>query len=492
MGRWSSRFRRLVVSILVAAAVAAWWSEARAADREEVEDLVRRLGRTRWTDDNAVELLADPRRAWEARLDLLESATNHLFITTFSWYEDDYGTRFRERLAEVIRERSRSNPDFTVHCLADAMAMGMFNDSFEELEKTGADVRSFNRASWGVSSLYGLRMHDKIVVADGRQAIVGGRNYADIYYDPLHWWLDFGVLVEGPAVWDLQMIFLKAWAVATDLARAHHFAWPVETIHRRIRALWSTGRFPDGTSPLEPYVDERFFPAIETPAGDLRVAVLYDNPVLWRRAPTMDLLAELVRGAESEIDLMTPFPNFPDDLAAALADAAARGVRVRLIVNHRSAAIRGGLIQLSTYPALIELVSAGAEVWAWKGSPELFAEVVRSECVPAIMPPVALHGKIVRIDGELAIVHSSNFSIRSTYYNTEAGVAVLDGEFNRQVRELLDGLLDLENFDLRCTNGDRQVTVDRVVERLGDGDVAVMRDELGPWRYMVDGISMLW
>jgi phosphatidylserine/phosphatidylglycerophosphate/cardiolipin synthase-like enzyme len=492
MGCRSVRRIRLLSLVALTMALASSQPRVEASDRAEVEKLVVKLGRTRWTNDNSLELLADPRRAWEARLDLLESARSHLFLTTFSWHEDEYGTRFRQRLADVVRERSSSNPDFQVHCVADAVAVGTFNRSFDELRKIGADVRSFNRASWGMSSMFGVRMHDKIVVADGRQAIVGGRNYADIYYDPLHWWLDFGVLVEGPAVWDLQMIFLKTWSVTVDLGQAHHFSWPMEAIHRRIRTLWSTGRFPDGTSPLDGYLNDRFFPEYESPPGESQVAVLYDNPILWRRAPTMDLLVALVRGAESEIDLMTPFPNFPDDLTEALTGAAERGVRVRIIVNHRTAAIRGGLIQLSTYPSLMRLVEAGVDVWAWKANPELLDEVSKSECFPMIIPPVALHGKIVRIDNDLTIVHSSNFNIRSTYYNSEAGIAVLDGEFNGQVRDLLDGLLTLRDFDVRCTNGDRQVMVDRLVEHLDDADVGTMRDELGAWRRVADGFSMLW
>ena len=40
------------------------------------------------------------------------------------------------------------------------------------------------------------------------------------------------------------------------------------------------------------------------------------------------------------------------------------------------------------------------------------------------LPPIALHGKLARIDDDLTIVHSSNFNIRSTHYNTEAGLAV--------------------------------------------------------------------
>jgi phosphatidylserine/phosphatidylglycerophosphate/cardiolipin synthase-like enzyme len=240
------------------------------------------------------------------------------------------------------------------------------------------------------------------------------------------------------------------------------------------------------------HLNERFFPAYEAPPGDVQVAVLYDNSMVWDRAPTAALLVELVEAAETEIDIMTPFPNFESVLTDALIEALERGVRVRIFTNDREAAIRGGWIRLAAFPTLIELVEAGAEVLAWKANPKLLSRVAEAECAPAIMPPVALHGKVVRVDDELTIVHSSNFNIRSIFYNTEAGVAVLDHDFNRQMEELLDGLVTLTNFEIPCTNSDRQVVVDQLVKRLGSDDVTAMRSQLGGQQRFLDGMSMLW
>jgi phosphatidylserine/phosphatidylglycerophosphate/cardiolipin synthase-like enzyme len=484
-----------IVSLLVAtgALMGGWPAlSAGSAREDELADVVARFGKTRWTSNNRIELLADPRRAWEARLDLLESAESHLFLSTFSWYNDDYGNRFRRALADVVRLRSREGGDFQLRCLADATAVGLFNRSFDELRENGADVRSFNRSTWGMSAIYDGRMHDKILVADGRRAIVGGRNYSDIYYDPMNWWLDFGVLIEGSAVWDLQMIFLKSWEVSNDLGWAQHFGLSVEAVRSRIRSLWATGRFPGGRSPLEQYFNERYFPDILEPPGDTRVAVLYDNSIVWDRAPTSVMLVNLVNIATSEIDLMTPFPNLDNELTEALIGAIRRGVRVRLVVNDRSAALRGGPILQSSYPTLIRLVDEGAEIYGWKANPKLLADVTATACAPRIMPPVALHGKVVRIDDALTIVHSSNFNIRSTYYNTEAGVAVLDRGFNRRLENLIDGLITLSDFELRCTNGNRQVVVDALVNRLDKDDVEAMRLELGGRQRFLDGMSLLW
>jgi len=450
--------------VLLAGAV----TSAETEEGNTLAEVVVDAGRTRWTSNNRVELLADPRRAWEARLDLLEAARNHIFISTYSWHENTYGTRFRNELARVVSSRKSVNEDFTVRCLADATGMKMFSRAFNDLRKTGAVVRSYNRQSWGMAPVFDGRMHDKLMITDGRKAIVGGRNYSDIYFDPQRWWLDFGVLVEGSAVWELQMIFLKSWAVSEDLLGAQHFGWSMEDIRRRIRSLWSTGRFPDGESPLEEYLNEGFFPDYESPPGETKVAVLYDNSMVWHRAPTAAMLVELVEAAETEIDIMTPFPNFEEVLTRALADAVKRGVHVRLITNDREAAIRGGWIRLAAFPTLIELAESGVEIWAWKANPKLLAEVAETGCAPAIMPPIALHGKVVRIDDELTIVHSSNFNIRSTYYNTEAGLVVLDHGLNREVRALLDRLISLHDLRISCQDGLAGITVENVVYQLTD------------------------
>lgn len=480
------------VFVLVLGAFSGLASPAGAGEDTDLAELVVRLGKTRWTENNRVELLADPRRAWEARLDLLESAESHIFISTYSWHENEYGTRFRDALAEVVSARREESDDFIARCLADATGVKMFSRAFNEVRTGGAVVKSYNRGAWGMSPMYDGRMHDKLLITDGNQAIVGGRNYSDIYFDPQHWWLDFGVLVKGAAVWDLQMIWLKAWSVAMDLSGARHFAWSMEKIQRRIRTLWVSGRFPGGKSPLEEYLNERFFPEYEVRPGDTRVAVLYDNSMVWDRAPTAALLVGLVEAAESEVDIMTPFPNFETVLTDALIEALSRGVRVRIITNDRGAAIRSGAIRLAAFPTVIRLVEEGAEVWAWKANPDLLDEVAKTECAPTIMPPVALHGKAVRIDDELTIIHSSNFNIRSTYYNTEAGLAVMNRGFNRRLERLLDGLLNLHSFNLSCTNGNRQIVVDQLVELLGPDDVKAMRGELGSKQRFLDGMSMLW
>jgi len=455
-------------------------------------DLVVDIGHTRWTDTNSVRLLADPIEAWQARLELVEQAQHHIHLTTFSWHKDHYGDLFRKRLVEIILERKKTNPDFKVYCLLDATARGMFDFSFGRLEKAGAVVRSFNPNLWGIGPMYDVRMHDKMLIVDGKRAIVGGRNISNEYYEVKNWWLDFGVLLEGDAVWDLQMVFLKSWAMSSYLPKLFRFPMPPDMLRNRSRSLLTTGRLPSGKSPLTPFLTSEYFPPVADPPGNTRVAVLYDNPVVQHTAATTQLLTELVRGASRQIDVMTPFPNFPADLTEAIISAADRGVEVRLFVNGEEAALRRGPFMWAGLPTVIELLETDIEIWAWQGNGELLRLLEETGCTPEIYPPVALHGKLVRIDDDVTIVHSSNFNIRSTYYNTEAGVVVRDVSFNVEVKELLDGLISLRDLKLECGDGLDPVAVERVVGRLGPEDVPRLREILGKKQPFVDSWGVLW
>ncbi len=488
MSGWR-RFLRIAVWVALLAAAGGW---AHAGDTESIEDLVCRVGRTRWTFNNSVELVVDPRAAWQARLDLVESARHHVLISTFAWHNDTYGREFREYLKTVVSRRKTEGTEVSVRVLGDATAFGLFSTSFDGLEREGAQVRGFNRSSWGLTAMYDVRMHDKVVIADGQRALVGGRNYADLYYDPLRWWLDLGVSLEGPAVDDLQMNFLKSWETTEFNRKAGRFLLPQEMLVKVIRTFWLTGRYPNGRSPLREFMTTAYFPQWSETAGEVPVAVLYDNPLVRRRAATTDLVIALAGRAVDRIDLMTPFPNMPPDLTAALVAASARGVKVRVVVNGDEAAIRGGPFLSASYPTLIQLIEGGVEVWAWRANGDLLDAVEASGCIPQLLPPIALHGKMVRVDDDLSIVHSSNFNIRSTYYNTEEGVVVLDREFNRVLGDLVDQLIEKRDAFLECQEGQKPPSLPPIMDLLTADDLPELRKELGHKQRILDAWSVVW
>jgi putative cardiolipin synthase len=482
-------FQRVVASTLL---LFAGSGMVQAGDEESLQELVTRVGRARWTFDNSIELLADPRDAWQARVDLAEGARHHVFISTFSWHNDTSGKEFRDILTGSLKQRKGEAIDLDLRVLVDASALFAFTRMFASLEKTGARVRGFNRSTWGLTALYDGRMHDKLFIADGRKAILSGRNFSDDYYDLDNWWFDLGVQVEGSVVDDLQMIFLKSWEFTEFNRAAGRFLLPQEMLLHELQVFWRTGRFPNGNSPIEKFVNEEYFPGRTEAPGSVPVAVLYDNPFMRRRAATTDLLVALAGRAQDRIDLMTPFPNFDPPLTDALVSALERGVKIRLFTNGREAAIRSGPFLLAGYPTVIRLIEAGAEVWAWHGISRLLHEIEDADCRPELMPPSALHGKMMLVDDELSIVHSSNFNIRSTYYNTEAGLAIYDRRFNQKLTDLLEDLIDFHDVEMDCGNGNGSPSIPELVSLLGKEDISEMQEELGGKQGFLDAWGVTW
>jgi phosphatidylserine/phosphatidylglycerophosphate/cardiolipin synthase-like enzyme len=96
------------------------------------------------------------------------------------------------------------------------------------------------------------------------------------------------------------------------------------------------------------------------------------------------------------------------------------------------------------------------------------------------------------VDDELSIIHSSNFNIRSTYYNTEAGVAVLDRGLNRELTQLLDDLTEFHDVEMDCGNGNGSPEIPELLSLLGPDDLPLMREQLGGKQGFLDAWSVAW
>jgi phosphatidylserine/phosphatidylglycerophosphate/cardiolipin synthase-like enzyme len=96
------------------------------------------------------------------------------------------------------------------------------------------------------------------------------------------------------------------------------------------------------------------------------------------------------------------------------------------------------------------------------------------------------------LDDELSIIHSSNFNIRSTYYNTEAGVAVLDRGLNQDLTQILDDLIEFHDVEMDCRNGNGSPPIPELVTLLGPEDLPKMEEELGGKQGFLDAWGVTW
>jgi phosphatidylserine/phosphatidylglycerophosphate/cardiolipin synthase-like enzyme len=96
------------------------------------------------------------------------------------------------------------------------------------------------------------------------------------------------------------------------------------------------------------------------------------------------------------------------------------------------------------------------------------------------------------MDDDISIVHSSNFNIRSTYYNTEEGVVVRDRQFNRVLADLIDRLIHVPDAFLECGEGQTPPALPPIMDLLTADDLPQLREELGHKQRMLDAWSVAW
>ena len=332
-------------------------------------NLMRLAARSRQpaaTAGNSVQIVADTNRTLGLIEQAVLAAEKTLHLEYYIWQRDKTGTRLRDLLVRRAKDGVR------IRFLYDGLgSLWLTNRFLKPMRDAGIEVAAFLpgatlRERWSIN----LRNHRKIVVADGRVGFTGGMNIGDEYLGldrGLGYWRDTHLRIEGPAVLQLQQIFVEDWYYATG------------------RMLTDDGLFPDPGYP-----------------GPSVAQVVPGGPTGPSNA-TRVMMFEAINQSRRHLLLTTGYFVPPIELARALEVAALRGVRVRLLVPGRSAFAWTIFAGRSYYDGLL---AAGVEVNEYNRG--------------------ALHAKTLTVDGKWSLVGSANFDSRSLSLNFEAGLALYD------------------------------------------------------------------
>ena len=168
--------------------------------------MAERIGNTHGGEHSGFHLLDGSHEALAWRLALIDSAVSSLDIMTYLWYPDASGRLILERAVLAARRGVRVRL-----VVDDLMTVGQ-EQVFANLEREpNIELRLFNpwkkrnvvsRGGEMIAEMERLnsRMHDKLLIADGRAAILGGRNIGDHYFglNRNYNFHDLDVLAIGP------------------------------------------------------------------------------------------------------------------------------------------------------------------------------------------------------------------------------------------------------------------------------------------------------
>lgn len=331
-------------------------------------------------EGNAVRLLKDGCENYPCWLEAIKSAHQWIHFETYILHDDKIGGVFAEALAEAARRGVK------VRLLVDWLGnMMKTSPSFwRRLRQAGVEARSFGYPTIDSPLGWVSRDHRKSLVIDGRVAFVSGLCVGDDWTDDGHEaQRDTGVMIQGPAVADVEAAFAEAWA--------------------------TTG----GKVPIEELPAQNLIP----PAGDVALRVIATMPSTWGVFKLDQLVASIARETLWVTDAY--FVGVSAYMNALIA-AAKDGVDVRLLVPGTVDVFGVGAMSRAGYRALLE---GGVRIFEWNG--------------------VMLHAKTAVADGKWARVGSTNANITSWFGNWELDVAIEDTRFGQQMMAMFEK--DLEN-----------------------------------------------
>ncbi len=163
-------------------------------------------------DDNAMRVINNGSAALYARIDMIRRAKSSIDMEYFIFNPDTAGKLVMQELAAAAKRGVK------VRILVDkSMAVFALDEHYAKvLKEVGVDVKYYNASPAAKISSVQFRNHRKLIVRDGEEAITGGRNIADEYFNlsTSFNFLDRDASVEGAPVKAMAETFDRYWGSA--------------------------------------------------------------------------------------------------------------------------------------------------------------------------------------------------------------------------------------------------------------------------------------
>ncbi len=345
-----------------------------ADDRGELRAF-RALSTLPFTRGNDAQLLIDGDATFEAIFQAIESATDYVLAQFYIIHDDDLGRRFKDQLIRKAKEGVR------VYLLFDEVGSARLPRKYKrDLRHSGVSISGFaGKRRWLGRFRLNFRNHRKIVLVDGKKALIGGLNVGDEYLGHgkrLSPWRDTHMSVTGPMVQGIQISFLRDWYYGREEILDVNWA-PEATEADRIGLVLASG-----------------------PADEIETCGL--------------LFTHAIESAESRIWIASPYFVPDGRVLGALQLAALRGVDVRVLMPRIADSF---YFRFVPYAYLPEVESAGVKVYLYE---EGF-----------------MHQKVLVVDDDYATVGTANLDNRSFRLNFELTCLFNDADFCRDVSDML-------------------------------------------------------
>lgn len=341
---------------------------------------------TGFVSGNRIKLLRTGTEYFPALEAAFDAARREICLETYIFEDDITGRRIAQALMRAARR------GVAIHVLLDGFGSKDINEELlQEMRNCGVRVLKYRSdiSPWTLRRERLRRMHRKIVVVDARVAFVGGINVIDDMHTPRQTppRFDYAVRIEGPLLKDIYPVVTQLWTLVMWTQLHQRWRSPATSIHA-------------------------------ARCGKQRAAfVIRDN--FRHRKDIENAYLDAIARARTEIVIASAY-FFPGlSFRHALVDAAARGVRVILLLQGRVEYVLLHYAARALYGAFL---AAGIEIHEYRRS--------------------FMHAKVAVVDDRWSTVGSSNIDPMSLLLAREANVVIDDAGFARELRRSLNDAIE--------------------------------------------------
>ncbi|QZY54904.1 cardiolipin synthase [Crassaminicella profunda] len=329
--------------------------------------------------DNEVEIFIDGTEKFNALIQSIEKAQDHIHMLYYIIQNDSLGKRIVNALTK------KASTGVQVRLLYDAVGSHRLpRNFFNELTAAGGQVSSFFPFKIPfINFRINFRNHRKLAIIDGKYGFIGGFNIGNEYLGldkKLGYWRDTHLKLKGSAVQMIQLRFILDWQYASK-----------ETID----------------------YDSKYFPPINT-NGKTGIQIVSSGPDSEQEQIKNGYL-KMIHSARKSIYIQTPYFIPDESILAALRIAALSGADVRLMIPSKPDHM---FVYWATYSYIGELLQSGVRTFLYdKGF---------------------IHAKTIIVDGKLASVGTANIDVRSFKLNFEVNAFIYDTTTSSALKSIFE------------------------------------------------------
>jgi len=436
----------------------------------KASDTLDSLTHSQIRDNNFIRFLPSGGESYKVRWKLLDKARHSIHIATFSMMKDETTDRLEKVLMEklkqgvevrIILDEIVNRSTFAGSMIkrlraAGAMVHG-YNGLLEEWLPIPTHLGPFKYAMRNIKLKLKRHYHEKYMIVDGRDVVLGGINWGDKYayggIKPFAW-RDTDVYLRGPVVNDIQIQFLKDFTRYQDWDHrdsSQPGGYPEFVIQQQV--------------PSEADIRNQYPKHIPAQAAEGTAAVRYvaHKPYDDNDLPLTNAFLSLIESAEHSIYWGCHGIRPPKIVGEYLAQAVARGVEVHLITNS----------QYSSRSLMVK----GLLGWMYKECTKHYRWLLeRGVHIHEWQLEGAFHSKNFLVDDQIASIGSYNIARGSTYHHSESNVFVYDSDFCAQVaQQFQDDLTHCKPITLE-EHGARLPAEDAFARPLHERDLMINKE----------------